>query len=60
MNASSRRPIPGLLAAVFLVPSAPAWALDVAIRVPEPDTLTLLAVAFGAGVLAWRNLRNRK
>jgi hypothetical protein len=45
-------------AAVLVISTAPAWAVN-GIRVPEPDTLLLLAA--GAGGLALvRRLRNRR
>ncbi|MFO1322076.1 MAG: PEP-CTERM sorting domain-containing protein [Burkholderiales bacterium] len=58
MNVRSVAHTPSLIVGWWsLALSTPASALDVPIRVPEPDTITLIAVAVAAGVLIWRNRR---
>ena len=38
--------------------SGPAWALDIAVAIPEPGTMALLLGGVGAAVIVWR--KNRK
>jgi hypothetical protein len=49
--------VAGLLAWCVAIP---ARAMDVPVRVPEPDTLALVALAAAVGVLVWRGRRGKK
>ena len=40
-----------------LAVSAPVLAMDVPIALPEPGSMTLVAIAAGVAVLVWRNRR---
>ena len=55
-----RDTIPFLALALGLatsVLSVSAFAMDIVVRVPEPDTIALVGVAVAAGILVWRSRR---
>jgi hypothetical protein len=51
----ANRLIPTILAVATAGLPFPAWALDLAVQIPEPGTMALLLGGVGAGILVWRN-----
>ena len=52
---NSNRLVPAVLGVIVASVSFPAWALDIAVAIPEPGTMALLLGGVGAAVLVWRN-----
>jgi hypothetical protein len=53
----NHRPVSAILALLAFGLASPAWALDIAVALPEPGTMALLLGGVGAAVLVWRNRR---
>lgn len=58
MQSHHRNPLLSTILALGMAGlSFPAWAMDIAVAVPEPGTMALLLGGVGAAVLVWRNRR---
>lgn len=56
-SSQSNRPLPTSLGLAVAGLSAPAWALDTIVPIPEPGSMALALGAIGVAVLVWRNRR---
>lgn len=54
-SSRSNHSLPTILALASAGLTAPAWALDTIVPIPEPGSMALALGAIGVAVLVWRN-----